>query len=205
MAALLFCVYVLLKCGQLAGLALFKEKCVAVCVCSLAVTFLGHRVLFFLQIAGKGRKGWGRKVSLFLLLYFSIVFMLWICFCLCVCKNRSQIRPRTKCAHFIPVCRSFCGSVRSLIRILASWFCINGGLILEQFLLLSIVLCLTPQGFIHVKRTVVTLIMMDFVALCNNFDLLNVCMESLLNWIFYYGFCYGFCNGLSFLANIIFI
>lgn len=99
--------------------------------------------LFFLQIAGKGGKGWGRKVSLFLLLYFSIFSTLWLCFCLCGCKNRSQIRPRTKCAHSIPVWCSFCGSFRSLISILASWFCINAGLILEQFLLHSIVLCLS--------------------------------------------------------------
>ncbi len=51
--------YVLLKCGQLAGLALFKEKYVAVYV--LWLTFLGHIVLIFPPNCGKMRKGVGQE------------------------------------------------------------------------------------------------------------------------------------------------
>ncbi len=47
-------------------------------------------------------------------------------------------------------------------------------LILEQFLLLSIV-SLKPQGFIHVEQTVMTLMGVYSVALWNDYlDLLNV-------------------------------
>ncbi len=169
-------VYVLLKCGQLAGLALFKEKYVAVYV--LWLMFLGHSVLIFPPNCGKMRKGVGQEsIPLSLTVFFhtlALFLSVWM-------KNRSQIRPRTKCAHIIPVWCSFCGSVRSMFSILASCFCINAGIDLGT--VSATLYCVSQTTGVHSCRT--NCYDSYGGVFCGSLEFVK-CLDSLINWIFHH-------------------
>ncbi len=134
--------------------------------------------LFFLQIAVKWGKGLGKKASLFLLLYFFHTLALFLSVWM---QNRSQIRPRTKCAYIIPVWCSFCGSVRSMFSIMASWFCINAGIDLGT--VSAALYCVSQTTGVHSCRT--NCYDSYGGVFCGSLEFVK-CLDSLINWIFHH-------------------